>query len=132
MATAQYDAKNVSITVDGIYLTGYGEDTMVTAEKMEDRSTYSVGAQGDVVQNIVNNPLGEVIVTLAQTSPHIAYLNELANSGKQVPVWIINKNTNEELAGGSVGVVNKPAPIELGSEVATREFTFTILDYTQK
>ena len=132
MAVSQYDAKNVAITVDGIYLTGFGEDTMVTAEKMEDRSTYSVGAQGDVVQNIVNNPLGEVVITLAQTSPHIAYLNELANKGTQVPVWIINKNTQEELAGGSVGVVNKPAPIELGSEVGTREFTFTILDYSQK
>lgn len=132
MSVAQYDAKNVAITVDGIYLTGFGEDTMVTAEKMEDRSTYSVGAQGDVVQNIVNNPLGEVVITLAQTSPHIAYLNDLANSGRQVPVWIINKNGNEEIAGGSVGVVNKPAPLEFGSEVGVREFTFTILDWTQK
>lgn len=132
MSVSQYDAKNVSVTVDGIYLTGYGEDTMVTAEKMEDRSTYSVGAQGDVVQNIVNNPLGEVVVTLSQTSPHIAYLNELANTGRQVPIWIINKNTQEELAGGSVGVVNKPAPLELGNEVNVREFTFTVLDYMQK
>lgn len=132
MAVTQYDSKNVSITVDGVYLTGYGEDTMVTCEKMEDRSTYSVGAQGDVVQNIVNNPLGEIVVTLAQTSPQIAYLNELANTGRQVPIWVINKNGNEDLAGGSVGVVNKPAPLELGSEVGVREFTFTVLDYTQK
>lgn len=132
MAVSQYDAKNVAVTIDGIYLTGYAEDTMVTAEKAEDRSTFSVGAQGDVVQNIVNNPLGTVVVTLSQTSPHIAYLNELANTGAQVPVWVINKNTNEEMAGGSVGVVNKPAPIEFGAEVTTREFTFSILDYTQK
>lgn len=128
----QYDAKNVTITVDGVYLTGYGEDTMVTAEKMEDRSTFSVGSQGDVVQNIVNNPLGEIVVTLSQTSPHISYLNELANNGTQVPVWIIDKNTGGEQAGGSCAVVNKPAPIEFGAEVTTRDYTFTVLDYTQK
>ncbi len=128
----QYDAKNVTITVDGIYLTGFGEDTMVTCEKMEDRSTFSVGAQGDVVQNIVNNPLGEIVITLSQTSPHIAYLNELANKGTQVPVWVIDKNSGGEQAGGSVAVVNKPAPVEFGSEVTTRDFTFTVLDYTQK
>lgn len=132
MSVSQYDAKNVSVTVDGVYLTGYGEDTLVTAEKMEDRSTYSVGAQGDVVQNVVNNPLGEIVVTLSQTSPQISFLNELANEGRQVPVWIINKNEGGEMAGGTYGVVNKPAPIELGNEVSTREFTFTILDYCQK
>lgn len=129
---AQYDSKNVNIIIDGVYLTGFGEDTLVTAEKMEDRSTYSVGAQGDVVQNIVNNPLGEVVVTLAQTSPQVAMLNELANKGTQVSLWIVDKNGTEALAGGSIAVVNKPAPIEYGAEVATREFTFTVLDYSQK
>ena len=128
----QYDAKNVTITVDGIYLTGFGEDTMVTCEKMEDRNTFSVGAQGDVVQNIVNNPLGEIVITLSQTSPHIAYVNELANKGTQVPVWVIDKNSGGEQAGGSVAVVNKPSAMEFGSEVTTRDFTITVLDYTQK
>jgi len=132
MAVTQYDSKNVNITVGGVYLTGFAEDTMVSFEKMEDNSTYSVGAQGDVVQNIVNNPLGEITVTLAQTSPQVPYLNELANKGTQVEVWVNNKNTNGTIVGGSVCVINKPAGGEYGAEVGVREYVITALDYTEK
>ena len=128
----QYDSKNVNIVVGGVYLTGFAEDNLVSVEKMEDNSTYSVGAQGDVVQNVVNNPLGTITVTLAQTSPQVPYLNDLANRATQVEVWVNDKNTNGSVAGGTKCVVNKPAVAEYGAEVGSREFVITAMDFVIK
>ena len=54
MVVGNYDAKNTTILVDGVYITGLGED-MVTGEKDEDLFETSVGAQGDVVKSVKNN-----------------------------------------------------------------------------
>lgn len=89
MAATTYDSKAVSVIVGGVYLTGFSED-MVEVEKDEDNFEVKVGAQGDTVRTKVNNPLGTATVTLQQTSPQVAYLDGLANSGKLVPVTIIN------------------------------------------
>ena len=43
-----FDAKSVTVTVGGVYLTGFAE-SMVEIEKDEDNYEVKVGAQGDTV-----------------------------------------------------------------------------------
>lgn len=129
---ATYDAKEVSVIVGGINITGFAEDTIVKASKKENNSSESVSAQGDVGVAITNNTLGEVTVPLNQTSPSIAYLNNLANTNKIVDVWVKSNNDVKETVGGTKARVVKPADVEFGSKISNREFTFSVYDYTVK
>ena len=77
MVVGNYDAKNTTILVDGVYITGLGED-MVTGEKDEDLFETSVGAQGDVVKSVKNNSLGTITISIQTTSPQKKFLMSLA------------------------------------------------------
>lgn len=125
-----YDAKDVSVIVNGIYLTGFADGTFVSYEKTEDGYAISVGAQGDTARAKVNNPLGTITVTLQQTSPQVAMLNNLAKSGKLVEARVIHKGTNTEKVGGTQCFILKEASGEYGSEISNREFTIQVLDYS--
>jgi hypothetical protein len=122
-----YNAKDVTVTVDGRYLTGYAEGSMVEAEKDEDNFSAKVSAQGDVAVAITNNDLGTVTITLDQTSPDVAYLNALANSKKVIPIWVQN---GSEKVGGTEAMVKKPANVTFGDETEDREFEVQVFDYT--
>ena len=125
-----YDAKDVSVIVNGIYLTGFADGTFVSYEKTEDGWTISTGSMGEVARAKVNNPLGTITVTLQQTSPQVSMLNNLAKSGKLVEARVIHKGTNTEKVGGTQCFVMKPASGEYGSEISNREFTINVLDYS--
>lgn len=124
----QYNAKDTVVTVDGVYITGLAE-TMVTGEKDEEMFSTSVGAQGDVVVNETNNPLGTLTITVQATSPQKAYLIGLAKSGAIVPVWAANKTIGERMGGTMARLKNFPS-IEEGAEAGDREFQFAVFDYT--
>lgn len=123
-----YDAKDTTVTVDGIYVTGFGED-MVTAEKDEDFFSVSVGAQGDVVTSETNNGLGKVTMNIQRTSPSKAYLMSLKNRTEPFPVWVINKKLGERKGGTMARLTSYPS-IADGVEAGDLEFIFTIFDYT--
>lgn len=124
-----YDAKDVSVIVNGIYLTGFADGTFVSYDKTEDGFAISIGAQGDTARAKVNNPLGTITVTLQQTSPQVQMMNNLAKSGKLVEARVIHKGSNTEKVGGVQCFVMKPASGEYGSEISNREFTINVLDY---
>ncbi|BFH10697.1 DUF3277 family protein [Paenibacillus melissococcoides] len=131
MATStNYDAMDVTVTVDGTFITGFSEGSMVEGEKDEDNFAASVGAQGDVVVSEVNNPLGTITITLQQTSPSVSFLNQLANAKKMVPVWVIYNGTPKEKFGGSRARVKKPATSSFSNEAEDREFEIQVFDYT--
>ena len=123
-----YDAKDVSVIVGGVYLTGFAEGTFVSYEKTEDRYSISVGAHGDPARAKINNPLGTVTVTLQQTSPQVQYLNKLAKSGKLVETRVIHKGSNTTKIGGTQTFVLKEASGEFSNEISNREFTIQVLD----
>ena len=123
-----YNAKDVVITVGGVYITGIGED-MVTGEKDEDNVSAVVGAQGDVVVNEVNNDLGTITLTVQGTSPQLPYLKKLAKTKKMVDVWVNNKSIKEKF-GGSKAMVKKTPALEYGAELADREIEIQVFDYT--
>lgn len=127
MGITQYDAKDVVVTVGGVYITGLGED-MVSGEKDEDNVSPVVGAQGDVVVNAVNNDLGTITLTVQGTSPQLPYLKKLARSKEMVDVWVNNKAIGEKF-GGSKAMIKKTPSLEYGSELADRELEIQVFDY---
>lgn len=128
MIVATYDAKDVSIVVDGVYITGLGED-MVTAEKAEDFFSPSVGAQGDIVKSQTNNTLGTVEISVQPTSPSKKHLLTLANRQAPFPVWVVNKKLGERFGGSMANLLNYPE-ISRGAEAEDMTFTFQIFDIT--
>jgi hypothetical protein len=127
-----YDAKNVTVVVDGIYITGFAEGSFVECEKAEDTYQTSVGAQGDVGISEVNNPLGNITITLQQTSPSVSYLNRLAASKRIVSVWVISNNTPREKIGGTQARVLRPAQSTFSNAIESRAFQLQVFDYTQE
>lgn len=124
----KYDARDCTVLVDDVFITGMGE-TMVTGEKDEDSFTTAVGAQGDVVENEVNNPLGTITLTVQATSPQKAMLLELANSGEHVSVWVTNKSIGEQFGGTDCRIKKTPS-LEHAAEAGEREFEILAFDYT--
>lgn len=122
-----YDAKDTTIVVDGVYITGLGED-MVSGEKEEDLFSSSVGAQGDVVKNVTNNPLGKVTITVQATSPQKKFLMGLAKRTEPFPLWCVNKKLDERMGGTMANLVTFPG-VSHGVEAGDMEFVFTVFDY---
>lgn len=125
---AQYDAKDTTVTVYGVNITGFAED-MLTIEKDEELFSTSVGAQGDVVKNIINNPLGTATLSVQATSPQFAFLMRLAKQNETFPFWYTNKVLGERAGGTKANIKNYPS-LERGAEVGDVEFEFQIFDLT--
>lgn len=128
MNVATYDAKDTSIVVDNIYITGLGED-MISAEKDEDFFTPSVGAQGDVVKSQINNSLGTVTIYVQPTSPQKGFLLGLAKRSDPFPLWAVNKKLGERVGGTMANLISFPE-IARGAEAEDMEFVFQVFDLT--
>lgn len=122
-----YDGKDLTVTVDGVYITGIGEDG-VTGEKDEDFFETSYGTQGDCVKSIVNNNAGTVTISVQKTSPQYGYLLSLAKKRNTFPLWCSNKTLGETFGGSQASLRNYPST-ENGSEHSDAEFEFAVFDY---
>lgn len=123
---AIYNAKDCSIVVDSVYITGLGED-MISIEKEEALAENVVGAQGDIIRSEINNTIYNITITVQPTSPQFAYLLSLKNRGETFPIWIINKSLKLR-AGGEQCHITEVPEISLGSTAEDCEFTFTAYD----
>lgn len=123
-----YNAKDCTVVVDGVFITGLAED-MVTYEKDEEMFSTSVGAQGDVVMSEINNPLATITLTVQATSPQKGYLLNLATAGKVFPIWCTNRSIGERFGGTKARIKNYPS-LEHGAEAADREFAIQVFDGT--
>jgi len=128
MNVSTYNAKDTSIIVDGVYITGLGED-MISAEKDEDLRSDSVGAQGDVVSSVINNTLGTVTIYVQPTSPQKAFLISLKNRTEPFSLWAVNKKLGERIGGTKAALQSFPE-IARGAESEDMEFVFRVYDYT--
>lgn len=127
-----YDARKVTTTVNGAFITGYADGTMVKCSKDNDNFESSSSAQGDAVVSINGDAMGTVEITLNQTSPSIATLNKLANERTMFPVWVNSNNEVKEVTGGTKAMVTKVPDIEHGKSVSNRVYTIKVFDYTVK
>ena len=123
----RYNAKDCTIMVNGVYITGLGED-MVTGEKEEDFFEPSVGAQGDVIACEINNDLGTVTITIQPTSPQKQFLMNLAGIAEFVPIWVVNKALGERFGGSKAKLKTFPE-MSRGAEAGDMEFAFTVFDF---
>lgn len=127
MAGTTYDPKDLTVTVGGVFLTGFSED-MAEFEKDEENWTTKVGAQGDVVRSKVNNPLATLTITLLATSPQVPYLDGLGKSGKLVPISVIYNGQPKESITITEAFIKKPATRTYGNEVEDREYEIQCMD----
>lgn len=123
-----YNAKDCVITWGNMYLTGLGED-MVTGAKDEEMFSTSVGAQGDVIVNEINNDLGTVTITVQATCPQRSQLISDAKAGAVKPLWVNNKTLRASFGGTQARIKNYPE-ISLAQEAEDIEFEFQVFDYT--
>ncbi|MBR2570307.1 MAG: DUF3277 domain-containing protein [Paenibacillus sp.] len=130
MSIGIYDAKQVSVIVNGEYLTGFGENTFVACEKDEEHTVTHVGARGEVAIAHKNNPLGTIKLTLMSTSPQLSLLHKLAREKSMFSIWVVSHNSPRERIGGTQAVIKKLPAANYGAELEDREFEIQVLDYT--
>lgn len=123
---SKYNAKDTTIIVDTTHITSLGED-MWNFEKAEDLAEDSVGAQGDVVRNEINNPIYNATITVQRTSPQYNFLRSLINRTEPFPIWMINKALGTK-EGGSQALCTSVPPSSLGTSAEDVEFGFTVYD----
>lgn len=123
-----YNPKDTSVTVNGIYVTGMGEDA-ISFEFEEERGEAVVGCQGDVVFNETNNKLATMTLTIQASSPQYKTFLNYARKGTQFPVWAVNKSIGER-CGGTKARFKNPASVSYGAELEDREFEILVFDGT--
>lgn len=121
-----YNPKDTTITIDGVYLTGLGED-MISFEFDEERFSTAVGAQGDVVVNETNNKLASMTVAIQASSPQYKMCLDYAKKGTVFAVWGVNKSIGERFGGTKARFKNTPSA-SYGTELEDREFEIQIFD----
>lgn len=127
-----YDPTKVSFIFNGGAITGFAEDSHISAERMEDHFMEYVGVLGEVSHAENANKTGEVTITLASTSPSVGILNRAANAGTIAPLSIVDMNEGGTNVAGVEARVRKPADREWGKEVGELEFTFFVADFTME
>lgn len=125
-----YDPKKTTVNVGGRFLTGFADGTMVSSEKDEDNFSETASALGEPIITESYNPFGTITVTLSQTSPDIPYMEDLAKSRREVPVWVNYSGEPKEKSGGTRCRVKKPSGKEYGDEAGSREYEIKAFDYT--
>lgn len=126
MAFTRYNAKDTAIVVDGVYITGLGED-MWSFEKEEALAENVVGAQGDIVRSEINNSIYNATITVQTTSPQVNFLFSLKDRKEPFPLWMINKALGRR-EGGSMAMMSEMPEDALGAEAEDLEFVFTVYD----
>ncbi len=125
-----YDPRDVSITIDGLIITGLADGSFVTCEKLEETYVPHVGSQGEVVRARNANPMGKIVFTCDHTSPSNGHMVALANTGKIFPGKVVDLNPDSNRsAGGSECWVEKVADFERAGETTTVEWTVMVADY---
>lgn len=126
MLFGRYNAKDTVITVDGLVITGLGED-MWSFEKEEALAENVVGAQGDVVRSEINNSIYNATITVQATSPAVSHLMSLKDRTEPFPIWMINKALGRKEGGAMAMMTEFPAD-SLGASAEDLEFSFTVYD----
>lgn len=121
-----YNPNDTTLTIDGVYITGLGEEA-INFEFDEERFEAVVGCQGDVVLNETNNKLATMTIAVQASSPQYRMLLNLAKNGTIFAVWAVNKSIGER-CGGTKARFKNPAPVAYGTELEDREFEIAVMD----
>ncbi|MDY3947521.1 MAG: hypothetical protein SOZ40_06040 [Ezakiella sp.] len=128
-ATRVYDPEKVYIQIDGIYITGFSENSKLTIEKSEDNLLPKVGVEGTVSYAVNHNVTAKAKISLMSTSASIPLIRELGESRKFFNLTIVDMNTNGKNVSCDDCVVIKTPNIERNKEVEEEEFEIFIPYY---
>lgn len=120
-----YNAKDVTVSVDGRVIQGFQDNDMVSYTRKEDNITTAVDAQGWPSAAINNNHLGQITINLSGESADHKRMNQLANTTKVFPIVI---SSPTEKISGSQAMIGKPADGAFGKAVPGRTYTIEVLD----
>ncbi len=122
-----YDPKDVTVTVDGVLLSGFASDAKVGIEFENDFFTTQVGIDGDdVIRSKNNNRTATATITLMQTSTSRDFLvskllaDEKDNSGTFAVS--INAGAAGESYSSEFAFIQKVPSASWEVESGTREF----------
>lgn len=125
-----YDSLKVNVSINGALVTGFGDGTMVTCERNEDRVVPYSGVKGEYAYSLNNNSSGTITVTLQQQSPMNKVLQSYANSKKVFPINVVDINTGGFKAGGTEAIILKEPANERGAEITSRAWAIYVFDYS--
>lgn len=126
MKVSRYNAKDCTVLINGVYLTGLAEE-FITWAKKEALFEPEVGACGDVVKNEINDTLHEMTVTVQATSPQVPMLLALKNSAETFPAWCINKSLGLKM-GGAMASIEEMPEITFGKTAGNVAVKFCVFD----
>ena len=117
---ASYDPKKVNVIVNGVAITGFSSDGVITVTRNEDIVTTQVGSKGDVAYSENANESGNIAMTLMGTSSSLPYLRTLAVKRTALSVMISDANdaTAVNVAEETCRIL-KPPDITRAREVGT-------------
>lgn len=130
MAVDTYNLKEVIITVNGIPMSGFGDNDALTVEYQEDAWTTKTGADGEVVRSRTNNEVALFRLTLMQTSEanqvlQAAILLDKAIGRTLFGVGMVDLNRSEVLSGTDCYIQQSPQR-QYNKEAGEREWVIVI------
>ena len=124
-----FSPEDITLTINGVRITGFMDGTFINAERDEDSYTKSTGGDGQTARVRNPNRSGFITFTLQQTSPSNDVLSaqnaldELTGAGTGAA--LVKDSSGNTVVGG-VGWVRKPANVGIGKELEGREWTIDI------
>ncbi len=121
-----YDPAKITLVAAGTPIEGFADGTFVLAARNNQTFTSFTGADGEGARSKSNDKSGTVTFTLAQTSASNDVLAAIHNTDEGTglgvfPVQIRDLN-GTTLVSAVTAWVQKPADVEFGREIATREW----------
>jgi hypothetical protein len=122
---ATYDAKKVSVIIDGQPLHGFGDGDFIQITTT-DRFSKIVGADGEVARGLSNDRTATITITLLQTSKANAVLQSMweadAEDGTGMKAIEISDGQGESKFHADQAWVTKIPDISYGVGVGTRQW----------
>ena len=129
-----YNTGQVSLSLGGVPLSGFGEDAMVSIEWDSDITTDKVGVDGEVTASKTNDRRATATITLMESSPSNAVLTGFFLARKAggdaigvVPFFMEDGISGETVIGPEAWVLKAPS-VEKGKEAGEREWSIRIAD----
>jgi len=122
-----YNPSRVVVVMNGFSISGFADGTFVNITMQNDGITSQVGADGEIARAISTDRRCTVTITLQQTSPANDFLSgmfsmDVLTCGGLLGPLLIQDLCGETIFQASKAWVVKPADVEFGKEIMTRDW----------
>lgn len=123
-----YAPDKVFILVNGLLLSGLGEDTALEIAPQADLSSSKVGIDGDVARSVGTDRRCDITIRLLQTSPHNQYLSglvgvDLLTGGRLINITVKDALSTDTFVCPQAWVKRRPN-MTYARETTDREWQF--------